>query len=114
LNLLCDESVDAPIVEALRQDGFEVVYIAELAPSVSDDEVLATANRNAALLVTGDKDFGELVFRQRRVAAGVVLIRLAGLSVAEKAATVSRVFRDPGTHTSAMAVRFQNFVMPLL
>jgi hypothetical protein len=44
LDLLCDESVDAPIVEALRQDGFEVVYIAEVAPSGSDDEVLAIAN----------------------------------------------------------------------
>ena len=80
-----------------------MVYIAEVSPSVSDDEVLAEANRNAAVLVTGDKDFGELVFRQRRAVAGVVLIRLAGLSAAEKVATVSRVFRD---HASDVAGAF--------
>jgi hypothetical protein len=42
------------------------------------------------LLATADKDFGELVFRQRRVHAGVVLVRLAGLPTAAKADTVAR------------------------
>ena len=50
------------------------------------------ANRSGALLVTADRDFGELVFRLGRIHAGVVLIRLAGLSPEAKAETVSRVF----------------------
>jgi hypothetical protein len=42
------------------------------------------------VLITGDKDFGELVYRQRRVTAGVVLLRLPGLPAARKA----RIVRD--------------------
>ena len=94
MNLLADENVDQPIVQRLRQDGHDVLYIAELEPSISDDLVLERANKKEALLITGDKDFGELVFRQRRIHGGVVLIRLAGLSPKAKATIVSGVFRD--------------------
>jgi predicted nuclease of predicted toxin-antitoxin system len=40
--------------------------------------VLELANSDGRVLVTTDKDFGELVFRLRRVAFGVLLVRLAG------------------------------------
>jgi predicted nuclease of predicted toxin-antitoxin system len=63
--------------------------VAELSPSVPDEEVLALAVEHAALLITSDKDFGALVFQQRRASSGVILLRLAGLSVIEKAAIVS-------------------------
>ena len=42
-------------------------------------------------MVTSDKDFGDLVFRLRRLSAGVVLISLAGLTPAKKAAIVTSV-----------------------
>jgi predicted nuclease of predicted toxin-antitoxin system len=61
--LLADESVDRPIVERQRQDGHNTVYVAELSPSVTDDEVLQEANNRDALLLTEDKDFGGLVYR---------------------------------------------------
>ena len=63
MNLVADESVDGPSVERLRQDGHAVFYIAELDPGIDDDAVLDEANRSGALLITSDKDFGELVFR---------------------------------------------------
>jgi predicted nuclease of predicted toxin-antitoxin system len=97
MNLLADEGVDRQIVERLRDDGHIVLYIAEMEPGVSDDVVLERANEISALLVAADKDFGELVFRERRLSSGgVVLIRLAGLSAARKAEIVSDVFRDRG------------------
>ena len=64
------------------------------APSITDDEVFQQANDRSALLITADKDFGELVFRQGRLHRGVVLLRLAGLSNATKAEIVAVVFRD--------------------
>lgn len=94
MNLLADESVEREVVNRLRADGHDVVYIAELSPSIPDDEVLDEANARAALLVTSDKDFGELVYRLGRLHGGVVLTRLAGLSTAAKAETVAAVFRD--------------------
>ena len=96
MNLLADESVDRPIVERLRADNHSVVYVAELDPGVSDDVVLERANRDGMLLITADRDFGELVFRLGRIHAGVVLIRLAGLSLEAKASAVSRAFAERG------------------
>ncbi len=97
MNLLADEGVDRPIVERLRQDGHDVLYVAEMEPSIGDEVVLERANEKQALLLTGDKDFGELVFKEKRLAvSGVVLIRLVGLSAERKAGIVARVFEERG------------------
>jgi len=85
MKFLADENVDKPIVERLRDDGHTVLYVLEMEPSISDDEVIRRANQESALLLTEDKDFGELVFRNRRIIYGVVLIRMAGLSPQRKA-----------------------------
>ena len=89
MTFLVDESVDGQIVDRLRQDGRIVWYVAQMEPGISDNSVLNLANREKALLLTADKDSGELVFRQRRLAPGVVLIRLAGLSPTRKAEIVA-------------------------
>lgn len=98
MNLLADESVDRQIVERLRQAGHDVLYIAEVEPGIPDNLVFDRANQNAALLLTTDKDFGELVFRENRlVSDGVVLLRLAGLSPEKKAEIVADAIRDHKT-----------------
>jgi predicted nuclease of predicted toxin-antitoxin system len=94
MNFLADESVDRPIVERLRQEGYHVSYIVELEPGMSDDAVLQLANKEAALLLTADKDFGEMVFRQRLHMHGVVLIRLAGVTPVRKAEIVALAVRE--------------------
>ena len=48
------------------------------------------------MLITADKDFGELVFRQRLASTGVLLIRLGGLSPATKAEVVSESVKEHG------------------
>jgi predicted nuclease of predicted toxin-antitoxin system len=87
--LLADENVDAPVVAALRAAGHRVDYVRELDPGIDDRAVLDLANATNALLLTSDKDFGELVFRRRMVNAGVVLFRLAGLSMRHKSRIVA-------------------------
>lgn len=95
MNLLADEGVERQVVERLRHDGHTVLYVAEMEPGISDDQVLERANEAAAILLTVDKDFGELVFREGQLSSGgVVLIRLAGLSAESKARTVSDAFRE--------------------
>ena len=65
MDLVADENVDAPIVAALRGADHRVIYARELHPGIDDARVLEMANSHGALLLTSDKDFGELVFRQR-------------------------------------------------
>jgi hypothetical protein len=59
MNLLADESVEREVVERLRADGHATVYVAELSPSITDDQVLDEANAQAALLVTGQGGRGK-------------------------------------------------------
>ena len=96
MKFLADESVDRQIVSRLRNDGLPVLSVMEENPGIPDDEVLNMANQEEAILITADKDFGELVFRHRRVSAGVVLIRLAGLAQEKKAELVSSAVREQG------------------
>jgi len=104
VNLLADENIKQAIVKRLRLDGHVVWYVVEMEPGVSDDVVLDLANREGALLLTADKDFGELVFRLGRVASGVILVRLTGLSDPSKATIISEAIAEhsdelPGAFT---------------
>jgi predicted nuclease of predicted toxin-antitoxin system len=93
---VADENVESAIVRRLRADGLDVVWIAESEPGATDDRVLAIATAQHRVLITGDTDFGELVFRQRRSDAGVLLLRLIGLPPDHKAALVSAVIQAHG------------------
>jgi predicted nuclease of predicted toxin-antitoxin system len=94
MKLVADEGVDKAIVDALRADGFSVQYFAEAGSGASDRDVLAAANDAQNLLLTCDKDFGELVYRQKLTNSGVVLIRLDGLSADSKARIVLGAVKD--------------------
>ena len=94
LDIVADEGVDWPIVERLRNNRHEVVYVAEMAPSIDDAWILEYANEKGALLLTADKDFGELVYRQGRITTGVLLIRLRGLPSQTKAAIVAAAIEE--------------------
>ena len=55
--------MDKQIVDRLREDGHEVVFVAALTPGIDDPTVLFRSQQASALPATADKDFGELVFR---------------------------------------------------
>lgn len=74
--LLADENIAAWLVRELRNGGFDVLYVAECTGGITDDEVLELARRDDRLLLTEDKDFGDLVFRLKRRVAGVLLLRM--------------------------------------
>jgi len=91
--LVADESIDRQIVYQLRNCGYRVISVAEMDPGMTDAEVFELANAQDALLITADKDFGEIVFRQRRVNRGVILVRLAGLPQEKKGYLVATALR---------------------
>jgi predicted nuclease of predicted toxin-antitoxin system len=103
VKIVADESVDRQIVDRLRSVGHEVLSIAELDSGIDDDAVLSRSHQASAVLVTADKDFGELVFRQRRHHSGVMLIRLAGLKAESKAELVAAAFDK---HADALGLGF--------
>jgi len=81
---LADECVAAPLVALLRIGGNDVLYVAETATGLSDSDVITLALHEKRLLLTEDKDFGDLVFRRERAIPGVVLMRIAPENAALK------------------------------
>ncbi len=76
----------------LRKRGHDVVWILTHAPGISDEEVLAHAKNENRVLLTFDKDFGELVFRAGKSASfGVILFRISAKSPEYVAETAARV-----------------------
>ena len=73
---LADECIDVGLVAHLRNSGHDVLYMAELAPATSDADVLARAHDEGRILLTEDKDFGDLVFRRGGHVPGLVLLRV--------------------------------------
>lgn len=94
--LLADENLHRKIVERLEEAGHEVTHIADLAPSITDHEVLALAVERHALLITNDLDFGELVYGRGARHAGVLLLRLENMDWSNQAALVARALADHG------------------
>ena len=77
MNFLLDESAEFRLAALLQQHGHYVKAIAHDYPSgLPDRQVLAIAKNEQRILITNDRDFGELIFRQRMPHAGVILFRL--------------------------------------
>jgi predicted nuclease of predicted toxin-antitoxin system len=72
---LADESCDFAIVRALREAGHDVVAVAEISPGAEDQHVIETAFKENRVLLTEDKDFGQLVFAHKKRSAGILLVR---------------------------------------
>ena len=79
MRLLADENLPRDVVDVLRREGHDVDWIRADSPERDDPQVLDRAAAEERILITADSDFGEIVFRLRRVAgSGVILLRLRG------------------------------------
>lgn len=95
MRFLLDESADLPLADYLTTRGHDVTSVVRDHPrSIADTEVLAIARRERRVLITNDKDFGELVFRRRLMHSGVILFRLEEEPLAVKQYWLRRVLED--------------------
>ena len=114
---LADECIEAGLVAGLRREGHDVLYLAELAPGATDAAIVERAATERRLLLTMDKDFGELMFRGARGLPGMVLLRLPperhALRETRLLAAIER-FGDRlfGRYTVVEAGRFRSRPLP--
>ncbi len=76
MRFLVDECTGSKVAEWLRDANYEVFSVFDEARGMTDDDILAKALTENWILITNDKDFGEMVFRERRTHHGVVFMRL--------------------------------------
>ncbi len=85
MRFLLDESADYPLVNILREEGYDVTAIAHDYPhALRDTEVLTIAVKEERIIITNDLDFGELIVRRRLHHRGVILFRLGNEDLSTK------------------------------
>ena len=94
MRVLADENISRSIVIWLRDQGHDVLYAAESRVRTPDADLLTEAEAQRYVVLTEDKDFGELVFHERRNSHGVILLRLKDLTASERLARLQVVWAD--------------------
>ncbi len=106
LRILADENIGGRVVGALRSAGYDVISVKEQFSGIRDTDVLRIAHEEQRLIITQDRDFGELAVRLGLPASsGVLLIRIdRGLphDDAERIVTVVRSRADWSGHFSVV------------
>src|SRR2546425_1600295 len=103
MKLLVDVGVGVAVADWMAAAGHDILFVRDLDPRMADDEILALAVRDRRLVVTMDKDFGELVYHAGGAHCGVLLLRLEGATAAAKVAVVQEILRD---HEDELPGRF--------
>jgi predicted nuclease of predicted toxin-antitoxin system len=78
MQLLANENFPGDAVNLLRLQGNDVAWIREDSPGSSDIQVLERAQNESRILITFDKDFGNLAFHFWLPAScGIILFRIS-------------------------------------
>jgi predicted nuclease of predicted toxin-antitoxin system len=94
MKFVVDECTGSFVANWLRTQGNDAISIFDDARGADDDQVLALAFDDQRVLITSDKDFGELIFREHRPHHGVILLRLHNQSPANHIAALERLFQQ--------------------
>lgn len=105
MRFLLDQNIDARLVPVLVSHGHAVTRIGRDHPhDMSDEDILALAYREQRVVVTNDRDFGELVFRHGRPHAGVILFRLGSADLPTKVARLTEILTHHGDELRSFIV----------
>ena len=96
LRIFADVHVPKTIVIALRDQGFEVRWALETDPTTTDADIQQQASVEGYIVLTEDRDFGELVVRQQLPSNGLVLFELHELSLGGKTTRIVEVISARG------------------
>jgi len=91
MDFVVDESTGTAVAEFLRSLGHNVFDVTKSLPQADDPDILKLAAAQKRIVVTNDKDFGELVFRSRKPHRGVLLLRLRDESAENRVRVIAFV-----------------------
>ena len=105
MKFLFDVGVGIGAENWLKTEGYDVLAVRDIDPRLLDETILERAEREGRIVVTMDKDFGELVYRSGRAHAGVLLLRMEDANGEEKREALEAIIKHYGeTITGNFAV----------
>jgi predicted nuclease of predicted toxin-antitoxin system len=75
MRFLADENCDFAVIRALRAEGHDVLSVSDISPRAEDSDVIRLAVGEKRILLTEDKDFGQLVYAHGQETLGVIFLR---------------------------------------
>lgn len=75
MRILADENLNAVFIKYLREEGYDVLSIRETYGGIPDYEVAILADNLTSILITEDKDFGELIFAHKITKITIIFLR---------------------------------------
>ncbi len=94
IKFIADVNIEKAIVDYLSEKAYDVKWVPDYDCELLDEELLNLANDEGRILITNDKDFGELVFLQKKLSAGIILIRVKGQKVEHKVKLLRKLLRN--------------------
>jgi predicted nuclease of predicted toxin-antitoxin system len=92
--IIVDVGVGRIIEEWLSIQGFNVIAIRKINPEMTDASIVKLAKAENAIIITMDKDFGELVYKDFSVHSGILLLRLEDAVAEEKLSVIQNILPD--------------------
>ena len=93
MKFLVDECVGPAVARWLKKSGFDAISIFDVLTGIDDDAVLNKAFAESRILITSDKDFGEMVFNSNKQHCGILLLRLADERPSSKIEVIERLLK---------------------
>jgi|Deesub1362A_J573_1020465.scaffolds.fasta_scaffold01722_13 predicted nuclease of predicted toxin-antitoxin system len=76
MRFIADENIPLRAVLSLKEAGIDIISITEMEKGLKDEEIVQISERERAVIITFDRDFGEIVFRLSLKAYGLILLRI--------------------------------------
>lgn len=94
LKFLVDVGVGKKVEEWLKENRYDVKTVRSIDPRAKDAEILKMATAESRMVITMDKDFGELVFKSGKLHAGVLILRIEDAKGNEKVELIKKILQE--------------------
>jgi predicted nuclease of predicted toxin-antitoxin system len=116
IKFLADVNVEKPIVDYLLKQGYDIKWVPDYNCEMPDEDLLQLANQEKRIFITNDKDFGDLIFLQKKVSAGTILFRVKGQKSQEKIKLMKKLlmgYRDKLLNHYVVITKAKIRIVPL-
>jgi predicted nuclease of predicted toxin-antitoxin system len=116
IKFFADVNVEKPLVDFLSKQGYDIKWVPDYNCEMADEDLMRLAEEEKRILITNDKDFGDLIFLQKKLSAGTILFRVKGQKSQDKIKLVKKLlmgYRDKLVNHFIVITKAKIRIIPL-